>query len=283
MRRGAPIAGAWLALGAAGLGLLHAQTAAPPSKVNLSAKAVSAAAAAYVDAYNPRMQNVLADEVAVQRVFGADGAEIGTRITRADFFLTYVPADATWIAVRDVRDVDGAAVDDPDNIRVLMDRAPLWRMGSVITEKNSRFNIGNITRTFNEPTLVLLTLAKKHRDRFKFNRASEGAGPRVTLAFKEEDRPTLVSGTNGVQVYSSGEILVDAATGRVEQTVVRFVLGDISARIETTYREDPKLKLWVPSVMREEYAVTAKGFEQTVRCVSTYTNYRKFETSAIIK
>ena len=61
------------------------------------------------------------------------------------------------------------------------------------------------------------------------------------------------------------------------------MLGDISARIETTYKEDAKLKIWVPSVMREEYAVKAKGFEQTVRCVSTYTNYRKFETSAIIK
>ena len=76
---------------------------------------------------------------------------------------------------------------------------------------------------------------------------------------------------------------MDAKTGRIEHTVVQFVLGTITARIETTYTEDPKLKLWVPSVMREDYAVTAKGFEQTVRCVSTYTNYRKFETSAIIK
>jgi hypothetical protein len=264
------------------LGLLQAQTA---PKINTSAKAVLSAAAAYVEAYNPKMQNVLADEIAVQRVFGPDGAEIGARTTRADFFLTYVPADTTWIAVRDVRDVDGAAVDDPNNIRVMMDRAPLSRLGSVIAEKNSRFNIGNITRTFNEPTLVLLTLAKKHRERFRFDRGlvSEGPAPRVSLAFKENKRPTLVSGTNGAPTYSTGEMVVDAATGRVEQTDVRFVLGDISARIETTYREDAKLKMWVPSVMREEYIVTAKGFEQTVRCVSTYTNYRKFETSAIIK
>jgi hypothetical protein len=264
------------------LALFQAQA---PAKINISTKAVVSAAAAYVDGYNPKMQNVLADEVAVQRVFGPGGAEVQTRTTRADFFLTYVTADATWIAVRDVRDVDGTAVDDPNNIRVLMDRAPLWRMGSVIADKNSRFNIGNITRTFNEPTLALLTLAKKHRERFKFDRGpvSGSASPRVTLTFKEEKRPTLVSGTNGAPVFNTGEIVVDAATGRVEHTIVEFVFGAIRARIETSYKEDAKLKLWVPSVMREEYVMTAKGFEQTVKCVSTYSNYRKFETSAIIK
>lgn len=275
--------------------LLSSSAAALPSpvsavsqgstRVDTSPKAVLAAASAYVDAYNPKMQNVLADEVAVQRVFSPDETEINTRTTRADFFLTYVPADTTWITVRDVREVDGKAVDDPDNIRVLMERAPLWRMGSVIADKNSRFNIGNITRTFNEPTLALLTVTRKHRDRFKFDRvaAATASSPRVTMAFKEHDRPTLVTGTNGAPAFSTGELVIDARSGRVEHTIVQFVLGTITANIETTYSENAKLKLWVPSVMRETYAQTAKGFEQTIKCESTYTNYRKFETSAIIK
>lgn len=253
--------------------------------VNTSLKAVMAMASQYVDTYNPKMQNVLADEVAVQRVLAADGSEIATRTTRADFFLTYVPIDTTFIAVRDVRNVDGTIVDDPNNIRVLMERAPMWRTVSIIAEKNSRFNIGNITRTFNEPTLALLTLTKKHRDRFKFDRAavSNDGAPRVTLRFKESDRPTLVAGTNGAPAFSAGEMVIDAASGRIEQTSFRFVLGTITAGIETVYAEDAKLKLWVPSVMRETYAQSAKGFEQTINCVSTYSNYRKFETSAIIK
>lgn len=262
-----------------------AVVSAQPAKIDTSTKAIVSAAARYVDAYNPKMQNVLADEVAVQRVIAPDGSETATRITRADFFLTYVPADTTWIAVRDVRDVDGQAVDDPNNIRVMMDRSPLWRMGLVIAEKNSRFNIGNITRTFNEPTLALLIVTQKHSDRFKFDAGavSPGASPSVTLRFKEQDKPPLVAGTNGAPAFSVGEMIVDAASGRIERTSMQFVLGTITARIETTYAEDPKLKLWVPSVMRETYTQSAKGFEQTIRCVSTYTNYRKFETSAIIK
>jgi hypothetical protein len=261
--------------------LLLAQT----TRSDTSTNAIVAAAAAYVEAYNPKMQNVVADEVAVQRVIGADGADLQTRTTRADFFLTYVPADTTFIAVRDVREVDNAAVDDPDNVRVLMTRTPLWRMGSVIAEKNSRFNIGAITRTFNEPTLALLTLTKKHRDRFKFGRAFVEGEPasRTTLTFKERDRPTLVAGTNGAPVYSAGDLVVDAATGRIEETTIQFLFNTVTATIHTTYAEDPKLKIWVPRVMLETYRQTAKGFEQTIRCASTYSNYRKFETSAIIK
>jgi hypothetical protein len=269
-------------IGACGAGVaLSAQT----PRIDTSAKAVLAAASAYVDAYNPKMQNVLADETAVQHVFGPNGVELQTRTSRADFFLTYVPADTTFIAVRDVRDVDGKPVDDPDNVRVLMERAPLSRMGSVIAEKNSRFNIGVITRTFNEPTLALLVVTNKHRSRFKFDRtvSANGAGTRVVLGFKEHDRPTLVAGTNGSPVFAGGELVVDAETGRIEETTIQFILNTINARIETKYKEDARLKLWVPSVMRETYQETANGFEQTIQCVSTYTNYRKFETSAIIK
>jgi hypothetical protein len=273
----APIVGACLALSASAL--LFAQT----PHVDTSVKAVTGAASAYVEGYNPKMQNVLADEVAVQRVLTPGGAELQSRTTRADFFLTYLPADATFIAVRDVRDVDGTPVDDPDNIRVLIQRAPLWRLASAIAEKNSRFNIGAITRTFNEPTLALLVLTKRHRERFKFDPIGTTPGPHVRIKFKERDRPTLVADTNGVPAFSSGELTIDAATGRVEHTVVEFALKIITARIETTYAEDAKLKLWVPSVMRETYEATGNGLDQTIKCVSTYTNYRKFETSAIIK
>jgi hypothetical protein len=261
--------------------VLFAQT----PRLDTSTKALVTAASEYVGAYNPKMQDVLADELAVQRVIGLGGADLQSRTTRADFFLTYLQADTTFIAVRDVREVDGAAVDDPDNVRMLMARAPLWRLGSVIADKNSRFNIGAITRTFNEPTLALLIMTAKHRGRFKFERIGLATGPgtRVILSFKEHDRPTLVSGTNGVPVFSAGDLVVDAATGRIEQTTIHFVFNSVTARIETEYAEDARLKLWVPSVMRETYQQTAKGFEQTIKCVSTYTNYRKFETSAIIK
>jgi len=274
----APLAGAGLALGAAVLAFAQA-----PADTSL--KAVVAATSAYVESYSIKMQNVLADEVATQHVVFNGPTHDWKRTTKADLFITFLPAESLWIAARDVREVDGETVDDPDNIRALMERAPLTRLGAVIAKKNSQFNIGNISRTFNEPTLALLVMSAKHKGRFKFEvtAVTPGASPKVTISFKEKDRPTLISGTNGEPVYTSGAMLIDAATGRVEFTRLELKNGTVTAKIETTYGDNPKLKLWVPTLMREAYEQTAKGAEERINCESTYTNYRKFETSAIIK
>lgn len=255
------------------------------ARVDLSPKVLVASAAAYVERYNADMQNVLAEEVAIQRVRGGSGAVLETRVTRAEFFITFLPADSTWITVRDVREVDGQPVNDRDNIRALIDRAPLSRLGSVIAEKNARFNIGTVRRTFNEPTLALLVLTGKHRSRFRFDRKSVtgGSSPKVTLAFREQDRPTLVTTSGGAAVFSRGELVLDAATGRVEHTSIHVDYSSITALIETTYADDPKLKLWVPVTMREVYTQRARLAEQAITSDSTYSNYRKFETSVIIK
>ena len=53
---------------------------------------------------------------------------------------------------------DGAPVTDADDIRTLIQSTPLRRLGAVIAEKNARYNIGNVRRTFNEPTFALLVV-----------------------------------------------------------------------------------------------------------------------------
>ena len=254
-----------------------------------SAKAVVAAATEYVEGYSTKMQNVLADELAVQRASRDDALHetprTTSRTTKADMFITFLPAESVWIAARDVREVDGTVVDDPDNIRALMERTPLSRLGAVIAKKNSQFNIGNISRTFNEPTLALLVMSRKHKNRFEFERTavSQGATPRVTISYKEKSRPTLISTNTGAPVYTYGDLLVDAATGRVEHTRLELKLGSVRAKIETVYGDNQKLKLWVPVSMNETYEQTARDAKETITCESTYTNYRKFETSVIIK
>lgn len=269
--------------------MASAVMAAQTRTADTSLKAVVGAASAYVESYSAKMQNVLADEEATQHatrdVALPDWMRITSRKTKADIFITFLPSESVWIAARDVREVDGATVDDPDNIRALMERTPRSRLGAVIAKKNSQFNIGNISRTFNEPTLALLVLSAKHKDRFKFERKgiSQGASPRVTIAFKEEDRPTLISTSAGAPVYTFGELVIDAATGRVEHTKLELKMSSVRAKIETEYSDSPKLNLWVPVSMRETYEQTAKGAEEIIRCESAYTNYRKFETSVIIK
>lgn len=264
---------------------LSAAVLAQPAKIDLSAKAVVSAAARYVDGYNAKMQYVLADELATQQLTRASSADAIRRTTKADLFITFLPAESVWIAARDVREVDGSPVNDLDNIRTMMERAPLSRLGAVIAQKNAQFNIGSVSRTFNEPTLALLIMTDKHRGRFKFDRVaiSGDAQPRVTISFKEQDRPTLIAGTNGAPVYTYGVFLIEPATGRVELTRLRLTKGSVTAEVETTYAEDAKLKIWVPSRMRETYAQAAKGFEEQINVESTYTNYRKFDTTVIIK
>ena len=106
--------------------------------------------------------------------------------------------------------------------------------------------------------------------------------PVVTLSFKEVDRPTLVRGVDGSDLFSTGELQIEAGTGRIRRTAIRFVYGPVIARLTTTYAPEPKLDTWVPSVFAERYERT-KGGREVIFCEATYTNYRKFDVRVIVK
>lgn len=255
------------------------------AKIDTSAKAVVAAAAKYIDAYQKDLAFVLADEVATQRVTTRYGGPIDERRTRAEFFLTYLPVDGTWIAVRDVVEVDGHAVTNDEDIRSLIQRLPLGRLATVLADRNARYNIGNIRRTFNEPTIGLLIANALNQRRFKFDRVSvsKAESPIVSLKFTERDRPTLVSGIYGEPVYSRGELDIEAATGCVERTKIELSVGPVRASLTTVYALDAKLHLWVPSTMSERYENSAAYFQQVVTVDTEYTNYRRFDSTVIIR
>lgn len=261
-------------------------TAAPAQeRIDTSAGAVARAAGDWVTALGSRLSYVVADETAHQVARTPRGITLERR-TLADFFVAFLPAEHAWMSARDVREVDGDPVTDPENVRVLMARAPLARLGAVIAEKNARYNIGGITRTFNEPTLALLVVSDAHRSRFKFERRrvrARDAGPLVTLEFRERERPTLVRGASGEAVFARGDLDVDARTGRIERTAIELTLGTVFAKITTTYRHDAGLDLWVPATMIERYDQRAVPRRETVDVESMYANYRRFETTTRIK
>jgi hypothetical protein len=184
-----------------------------------------------------------------------------------------------------VLEADGLPVEDPNNVRMLLLRAPLSRLAGTIAEKNSRFNIGDVKRTFNEPTFALQVMSEEHRGRFKFERReiSSDPSPIVTVGFVETDRPTLIRGLTGQHVAMRGDLRIDAATGRIEQTRLEVKLGDVHAEITTTYKRDAKLNLWVPSAMSERYEKKGGSRQETISVAAHYSNYRRFDTSAIIK
>ena len=265
---------------AAAAALLPHQTA-----VDTSTKATVAAASAYVAAYHAELRFVVADEVYVQEVTRADRPP-ERREMSGELFLVFLPSDAEWIAVHDIAEVDGRKVADRERLRTLLQQGEVSRVAALVANRNAAFNIGRINRNFNEPTLPLLLLGPGRVgsvsfDRRRVERTDQGA--RVTLAFTDRGRPTLIRNARGGQIHSTGELVVDAATGRVERTTLLVKNDDIVAALATEYAEDDRLKLWVPSVFRETYTGRVDGVKESIVCEARYTNYRRFEVMGRVR
>lgn len=255
-------------------------------RLDTSAKAVAAAATAYVDQYQQQLAFLLADEQYTQQVFDGQGRETARRTMTGESFVTFVPADRAWISVHDVAEIDGKPVENREDLPRLLQRLPVAGAARLLTARNAAFNIGHITRTFNEPTLGLLVVEARRRPQFRFTRTGEtreGEATIVTLAFKEVDEPTLVRGEDGRQVHATGSLDVDAGTGRIQHTSMRLALGTIIAQVTTRYARDPKLDIWVPTVFGERYEQTRSDRREVIVCEATYTNYRKFQVNVRIK
>lgn len=254
--------------------------------VDTSPRAVLAAATAYVQTYQKALEFVLADELAIQEVFDDRDRRRARRETAGDFFLAWVPADGGWLSVRDITKVDGKPVEAGDDLRGLLNRGSMARIGRAMADRNARYNIGVVTRNFNEPMFALVILDPTHQSRLRFERKSVGrgdAGTYVTLGFTERERPTLVRGVSGNPVFTSGELTLDAVTGRLHRSVVTMRDGPTTAQLTTTFTHNEKLDLWLPATMQERYTHSSARLKETVVVESTYTNYRKFEVTARIR
>ncbi len=254
--------------------------------VNTSPRAVLAAAASYLKAYQEALQFVLADEEAVQEVFDERDRRRARRETSGDFFLAWAPAEDRWLSVRDITKVDGKPVAAGDDLRGLLNLGSMSSIGRAMSDRNARYNIGVVTRNFNEPMFALAILDPKNQPRFRFQREAVTTGEAatlVTLAFTERDRPTLVQAASGGPVFTSGELVLDAATGRLQRSVVIMKDGPTTAQLTTTFTENEKLKLWLPATMQERYTHSSPRLKEVVVVESKYTNYRKFEATSRIR
>jgi hypothetical protein len=260
-----------------------------PRPPDTSAKAVAAAAEHYVDDYQKQLSYLLAEEDGTQeiRMTGTSGPPRQRRTTKAEVFLTFLNADRVWLSVRDVTEVDGRPLTQQKDLRALLTAGPLVGLARTLAEEGSRFNIGRVYRNFNEPTLGLLVLDEKHRAQFKFDRKKvdpSDTGPIVTLAFTEKDTPTLIHGDNGRSIFSRGEMVIEAATGRVRQTSIQIDTGTVHATLTTTFVADTRLDMWVPDTLTERYEDTgAFNVHETTVCESKYTNYKRFDVQVRIK
>jgi hypothetical protein len=221
--------------------------------------------------------------------FGSSGTVFNTlrqrRRLESELLFVWIPADATWIAVRDVVSVDGKPrADDERRLPALLAAGPVTlRQLRTLAEENGRFNIGAVLRTFNEPTLALLFAGDRYRSRFRFSRASmsevDGAAA-STINFTEVRSPTVIR--DGVRdLPASGQLVVDPSSGRVLRT--RLQIADdragIRGTVAVTYRFDRSLATMVPADMRESYQGPNR---EVIDCTAVYSDFRKFQTSGRI-
>jgi len=268
-----------------GLAVVSAQSA-PQAPPDTSADAVARAASAYVLAYRKDVAYLLADETYVQTRLNRSGQPIESRTLEGEIFITYLEADGQWIAVHDVVSVDDQPVPDREDLkRLLASGAEIRGVAARVAERNARFNLGRVWRNFNEPTLPLMLLEPERVDRLQLDASRLVRSPEhtlVTLDYEERGRPTLVRGPRD-PIRSQGAFVIDAATGRVHSTRFELRQGSIRAELVTEYRQDDRLDVWVPGTFSERYEGSPDGADEIVVCTATYTNYRRYLTTARIR
>ena len=276
------------------------QQQSPASGTSLVA--VLDTAAAYVAVYQQALTFVIADETYVQEIraqLPPDPSMPRARTLQSTTFFVFAPDGREWMAIRDVRRVDGQAVEDRRDLQTLLQSRPP-RADAALKSRNAQFNIGRTFRNFNEPTLSLLVLDAFRRANFTFEQmrvTTSGADRLVTVAFDE--RPSsnpLIRDLRLEPVLSRGHLTIAAGSGEVRAASVDVTIGEVRAHLETTYARDEKLTLMVPTIFRERYQrgvepasiagrapLAAAGAYEDISCEARYTNYRRFEATARIK
>ena len=269
----------------------HAPGPDDAGKASDPTDAVLRRAASYVAQFTKVFSAVMwheryVQEHRVQRRFNASGASFtvtaGRRRLDSELLLVWLPADMSWVAVRDVIAIDGAPRPVRDRRLRALFQQPAVSVDDLrqLATENGRFNIGPIVRTFNEPTLALLFLDQQYLRRFTFTRAGdESVGGRraATYRFVERGTPTVIQ-DHDRDVPARGSLWIEESTGHVLQTSLELSDPKGLLKGEMTVRYGPNLKLdvLVPLEMRETY--TSSSGEQ-VTGIAVYTDFRRFETS----
>jgi hypothetical protein len=304
----APIAASlalWVTLGSAHP-IAASQEPTPPTLNELLARA-----ARYVADFETAFTKAVAEERYLQQVITttAPKAVSGTlrddiperrierRELRSDFLLVKLPEQDHWIPFRDVFEVDGRSVRDREvRLMRLFVESPRDALDQArrIVDESARYNLGDLTRTFNTPLLAVVAVYAKNQGRFRFSnlRLDRAVGPGLySVAFQEQGGPTLVQGLDGRDLPARGRLWIEGRSGRLYRSeiviehplvvprqtsvVVAGVRAPVIATVTTLFRDHPEFIVAVPVEMREDYRLPEWAGLQ-VTGVATYTQFRRF-------
>jgi VWFA-related protein len=227
------------------------------------------------------------------------GPIIARRQLVSDILLAQLK-DQQWVAYRDVSDVDGSAVRDRvDRVQKLFlsqspDKAAQFQ---AIAMESSRYNLGDLKRDINLPTVAMSLLRRANHWRFEFKRQKDetldGRLCRV-LAYREKESPSLISTRNSGDVFIYGRFWIDQLDGRVRRSEFRFDrgtgMGGFRSVVRVDYGVVDGIDTLVPVRMWEWHEGVNQlgriGGDLTgVQGLATYSNIRRFAvtTSETIK
>jgi len=203
------------------------------------------------------------------------------RELKSDFLLVKVP-NSDWQPFRDVFEVDHVPVRDREErlSKLFLDPSAgnLERAGE-IQEESTRYNLGAVQRTINNPVFPLLFLQPDYHERFRFTLGKQDrrAGENVWIVeYVEEERPTLIRGRPGEEMPAQGRFWIDVVTGHVVKVELVVKRPDITANLTTTFRPDSRFTIELPAEMHEDYDLLSNRLTG----VATYGRYRQFKVTA---
>ena len=248
----------------------------------------------YLLAYEPKLSELIADERMRQQ--DLPGVEVRgdsqphyVRTLQSEVAFVALPGAAGWLGFRRVLKVDKDDVaDGAGSLREVLSSGAKddYQKAKELLADGARFNLGE-PRTINLPNLPLEMLHPRHAKRFSVRTTGQESvrGTRTTrLVFVETFSPTIIKATDGGDMRSIITAWVEPATGRLLRADVitrdpRPGAGAFDNVVAVRFKEHTELGLLVPDTMREEF-FAGKG--RRAWGEASYTNYRRFTTSARI-
>jgi hypothetical protein len=261
----------------------------------------------YLAEYEKQFSAVVSEEHYEQTTTRRSGVLSNARKRQLKSDVVLITSSQTsWLAFRDVFEVDGKPVRDRDErLQKLFLETPNQAIVNAqrIMAESARYNIGSLQRNVNVPTMALIFLRADNQRRSTFTMGGtdriKGVETRE-FSFKETASPTVirsgatppppppsgaaVAWSSGGQVsvgaqdlFATGKFWIEAATGRVVKSEIQ-VKGTISTtKITVTYGPAPKLTIWAPIEMEESYKLVMNN--ETISGDAKYSNFRQFKVT----
>ncbi len=272
--------------------VLALMLAAPGVAQEPSLPQVLARATDHVEALHAQLSGVVMEERYQQRAsspgFGRFGADSYERVTlRSDYLLVRPEGSERYFGFRDVFEANGSRVRDREErlTQLFLDGTSTRdRQVQGILTDSARYNVGDIERNTNTPTLALLFLRQSYKPRFAFERDRDRSpslgvdGPDGddvwVVAYRETWPTSVIRRRRGGNLPARGRYWIEQATGRV--LVTELVLEDdgLDSLVIVRYERPEELDHLVPIEMRERYNNRRSG--SRVEGTATYSRFRRF-------